>query len=274
MVRGQQNVVVKKLGGATDLTMTKIDLANKPQLDLTNTAGNLLTLGSFFGVEEFFGPSETDEEEAPEAEDTHNEEAPQPAEPQTPHQTPAQAEHRAALKAKLEQQVSALPGALTDYALDMVIEKLDEMLEGIEVVGDVLAFAWSRTVELAQYYREIQANPGESFAIPLVNHEVVSEHPLSMKVKLKHQLIGNLECTVSFGVVVDGVLLQVENGKITSVKIGAATGSGSINILDQPLMEVPETSLELPTLMSWEDGVALFGITPTDTEDAEEGEED
>ena len=72
-------------------------------------------------------------------------------------------------------------------------------------------------------------------------------------------------------VVVDGVLLEVENGKITGIKIGNAVASGSIDVLGQTLVEAPEGELELPTIISLGDGIPLFGINP---ENAAEGSQD
>jgi len=252
MTAGGPTVAVRKLGGATEMTLPTIDLSNQPDWDLASAAGNLATLNDIFGITEMFGSGEAADGDA-EAGETA---------PADPAQAAAQAERRAALKAKLEEQAAALPGSLTDYALGMVIEKLGEMLESVEVVGDILAFAWSKSVELGEYYKEIQAAPGESFAIPLINHEVVSEHAPSLELKLKEKALGNLEFTISAGVVVDGVLLEVEAGKITGIKIGTAVASGSIDVLGQTLVEAPEGELELPTVISLGDGIPLFGINP------------
>ncbi len=238
MESGDQNIAVNKLGGVTDMTLSSIDLDNQPDWDLASVGENIATLGSFFNVQQLLGNGD--------GEDGGSD-------------SPEQQKRRAALKAKLEEQAEALPGALQDHAMGMVIEKLGEMLEGIEVVGNILVFAWSKSVELADYYNQIKANPGESFAIPLVNHEVVSEHAPSLELKLKEKVIGNLEFGINFGVVVDGVLLEVKEGIITGIKVGSAVASGSLEMMGQSLVEVPPGELTLGTIPLGQ-GIPLAGI--------------
>ncbi|MGA1476313.1 MAG: hypothetical protein ACO4AI_14370, partial [Prochlorothrix sp.] len=244
--QGGPNIAINKLGGATEMTMPTIALDNRPDWDTATEEENEgPSFADILALTELFGTEKAEDSGAADSE-----------------KKVAQAERRAALQAKLEEQASALPGTLVEYTTGMVIEKLGELLEEIQVVGDLLAFAWSKSVELSEYYKEIQADPGESFAVPLVNHEVVSEQAPSIELKLKEQAIGNLEININAGIVVDGVLLQVENGKITGLKIGNAIASGSIEILGQTLVEAPEVELELPGVISLGEGIPLFGINP------------
>ncbi|MEY2978720.1 MAG: beta strand repeat-containing protein [Prochlorotrichaceae cyanobacterium] len=270
-VTDQPNLIVRKEGGAS-LTQAAIDLADKEAIEEGLLGESFMekvaTLKEFFGMGE--EEEETAEEtqksqasnaeaaaETPESEATESEAIdPNQQDPQTEEET----NRIEAVKAKIAEAAerAGLPPASLEYLYTAAIEKIGEILEEIEIAPDILSAAWGKSLELMEYRDLLEdAAPGESVMIPLVNHEVLSEQAPSIDLKFKETLVGQFEIVITFGSVLEGVMLAIEDRKIKRLQVGSATATGGIEFSGLPLFEVPEKSLDWNKVIDLGEGIAI-----------------
>ncbi|MGA1408746.1 MAG: hypothetical protein ACO37W_03285, partial [Prochlorotrichaceae cyanobacterium] len=265
---------VRKQDG-TSLTQAAIALADKTAIEEgllgEDVIGTVATLKEFFGIGEEEEEDAEEEGNEPQASDTEAPELPEPELPEeaelTAPETTAEAEETEeassrieAVKAKLAEAAerAGLPPASLEYLYTAAIEKIGEILEEIEIAPDILSTAWSKSLELMEY-RELlkDAAPDEAVMVPLVNHEVLSEHTPSIELKFKETLVGQFEVVINFGSVLEGVMLAIEDRKIKRIQVGSATAAGGIEFSGLTLFEMPEKSLDWNQVIDLGEGIAI-----------------
>ena len=149
------------------------------------------------------------------------------------------------IKEDILEKTQEVPGVLQEKFTEMVIEKITELLESIDLVPDIIVKAWEKAVDLAEYFDLEQFQGGESFVIPMVNHEIESAYEPSIKPKFKGKTLKKIGCGFGINAELEGVMIEVEECKLKRIKIGHLTISGTLNIAGQSLGELPTREIEL-----------------------------
>jgi hypothetical protein len=166
-------------------------------------------------------------------------------------QDAANSEQMKEIKAKIAEESKGqfIPPMLYDKLFDLLIVKIGEVLENIDIGGDILGNAWGKIAELREYRDREQYPPDETFMVPLIDHEVNSEHLPLIELKLKQQLLAKFNIQIAVGLALEGVLLEIQDAKIKKIKIGSCKGIGTISYSEMNLLELPEQEpLELGNL--------------------------
>lgn len=95
-------------------------------------------------------------------------------------------------------------------------------------LGDVLAAAWGKVQELQEYADPEQHPPDEVVLVPLAPHTIESSHSPHVDLLIKKITIGSLHLDVALKVELEGVVLQIQGGRIREVRAGSGHASGQL----------------------------------------------
>ncbi len=144
--------------------------------------------------------------------------------------------------------------------LEEILAKVGEVL-GIDL-GEVLGSAWEKVEELREC---ADTEEGEPMLVPLAGHAIGTEYEPHIDVKIGGVVIGRIQLAVELELALDGVMLNVGEGKICGLEGGSCgasgvlacsfdTGAGSKELLS---LEKESPSFELPGVINFGDGISL-----------------
>lgn len=135
--------------------------------------------------------------------------------------------------------------ALDEEALDGALKAA--FLKALDIaIDDVLGSAWAGWSELKKY-----ADPtskGINF-VSLSDHVIESAHEPSVDIELGGETIHSFDFKVAATLKVEGVRLEVEQGKIQAIHLGRLTLGGAVTLGDQTLLEKAADEITLPGVM-------------------------
>lgn len=91
---------------------------------------------------------------------------------------------------------------------------------------DILENAWRKYDELEKYLDAEKFGTEETFLIPLAQHTIISDHHPAIEIRLGEVFTGKIDFDVHLELVLSGVLLKINQGKILGVKAGKCSSSG------------------------------------------------
>lgn len=154
---------------------------------------------------------------------------------------------------------SVIPGFIMDQMMDAMLGQLGEMLSQVDVVGDVLGTAWGKAAEIKEYLSP-DYPPEEVNLVPLIEHEVAYEHSPTIEPKFKQKSLGEVVFDIALTFALEGVILEIQGGKITKLHVGACKGLGTLGTWGNQLLELPEQVIEaLKGAIHLEDGIQIGG---------------
>ncbi|MFZ4664924.1 MAG: hypothetical protein ACOYME_00680 [Prochlorotrichaceae cyanobacterium] len=136
-----------------------------------------------------------------------------------------------------------IPGFLQDQMVGMMVSKLGEILGEVDVVGDILGSAWGKAPEILEYLSP-DCPPDETYLVPLIEHEITSEHSPAVEPKFKQQSLGEFIFDIALSLMVEGAILEIRAGRIRKIHIGSCTGTGGMGHQGIQLLEFPEQVIE------------------------------
>ena len=142
-----------------------------------------------------------------------------------------------------EKAAPPIPGFLQDQMVGMMISKLGEILGEVDVVGDILGSAWGKAPEIMEYLSP-DCPPDETYMVPLIEHEITSEHSPAVEPKFKQQSLGEFIFDIALSLMVEGAILEIRAGRIRKIHIGSCTGGGGMGHQGIQLMEFPEQVID------------------------------
>lgn len=154
----------------------------------------------------------------------------------------------------------SVPPFLQGQVFRVMLSKLNELLDKVDIIEDILAVTWSKSEELFDYLDTEKYPPDEVFMLPLSEHEVASEHNPSVEPYMKEQSLGKFVFNIGINLIIEGVILEIQGGKIKKIHIGSCVGSGSLGCQDSPLLDIPEKEVEsVGGVVDLGDGIAIKG---------------
>lgn len=93
---------------------------------------------------------------------------------------------------------------------------------------DIFAGAWGKCYELRKCLEESRANPRETTAVALTDHDFTYELSPTVDILVDGVKLGAIPFLVTLSCQVSGLELQVRNGAIAGLRTGSADGTAEI----------------------------------------------
>ncbi|HEY54975.1 MAG TPA: hypothetical protein G4N91_01660 [Dehalococcoidia bacterium] len=139
--------------------------------------------------------------------------------------------------------------------LDLIIKKTAEILD-IGIL-DIMVKAWNKYKILLKYLDKEKYPPGETFLVPLAEHTIKSEHRPSIEILINDQPAGKIEFSISISIMLEGVILKIQDGKIKGITTGTCKGKGAFACENVVLLEKKTASIPLPGSIDLGEGIPI-----------------
>jgi len=145
-------------------------------------------------------------------------------------------------------------------AFGMVVEKISDILD-VKLL-DIMVIAWSKYRSLLRYLDREKYPPGETFWVHLAEHTIKSEHHPFIQILINDKPVGKIEFNISVSLVLKGIVLKVQDGRIKEITTGTCKGKGTIKCEDYVILEKETETISLPGSIGLGEGVPI-GIRQT-----------
>jgi hypothetical protein len=125
-----------------------------------------------------------------------------------------------------------------------VQEKISQALD-ISLVGIMLR-AWKEYGEVKTALHDDPGNSAKTTLVPLLEHTIESSHDPSVSITRGGATLIKISFSVSLEILVEGLILKVQNGRIEEVEAGRFTASGTLSCEGVPLSVQKLQPLNLP----------------------------
>jgi len=105
---------------------------------------------------------------------------------------------------------------------DKMVERAASLFD-LKVI-DLLLGGWKEYRELQQFADPKQYPPEETVKVPLVEHEVVSEHHPALEVTVGGVHVCRVDLDLTISLSVDGCVLGIQGGKIKQLTVASCRG--------------------------------------------------
>jgi hypothetical protein len=147
-----------------------------------------------------------------------------------------------------------------DAVKEVLAEKTVEMLD-IPIVK-ILFPAWKKYREIMEFADPEKHPPGETSLVSLAEHSVKTEHHPYLKVSYRGFEFPKIEFTLSAELILQGIVLRIQDGKIKEIKEGTIKGKGSLLLEKESVIETPFGSYDLPGSVDLDGGIPLGDPNP------------
>ncbi len=166
------------------------------------------------------------------------------------------------MKAKRRENVANLKKCLTKevkvvwpVACGIILKKLSEILD--MNISDVMVSAWGKCGDLCQYCNKKKYPHGKSYMLPLAEHTIESVHEPSLEIFFNNQPVGKINFEITLYLTVEGIVLEIQDGKIMKVHTGSCEGGGCIKCEGILILKKNTRSFTLPGSISLGKGIPL-----------------
>jgi len=139
--------------------------------------------------------------------------------------------------------------------LDLIIKKTAEILD-IGIL-DIMVKAWNKYKILLKYLDKEKYPPDETFLVPLAEHTIKSEHRPSLEILINDQPAGKIEFSISISIMLKGIILKIQDGKIKGVTTGTCKGKGTLKCENIVILEKKTGSIPLPGSIDLGEGIPI-----------------
>jgi hypothetical protein len=140
-------------------------------------------------------------------------------------------------------------------AFGMVVEKISDLLD-VKLL-DIMVIAWGKYRSLQRYLDREKYPPGETFLVHLAEHTIKSEHHPSIQILVNDKLVGKIEFNIAISLMLKGIILKVQDGRIKEIITGTCKGKGTIKCEDYVILEKETESISLPGSIGLGEGVPI-----------------
>lgn len=148
----------------------------------------------------------------------------------------------------------AAPGLPLSVLLDGVSRAVQDVLD--VPVTDVLVGAWERARDLRAALETTRRSPSASALVPLVAHAISSEHRPYVDVVVGGVPLTRLVFPVSVKFGLEGVVVRVQQGRITEILAGTVKIKGTVKFGDFVLFEKSLAPIPIPGALAVSGGRA------------------
>lgn len=144
-------------------------------------------------------------------------------------------------------------GAVRDVLFDKAVEMLD-----IPLLTFLLP-AWKKYRDIMEFADSQKYPPNETELVSLAEHTIKVEHHPYLQVTYRGAEIprARLEFTLKADLILHGIILRIQGGKIIAIQGGALSGSGELLLETESIIKKQFGSYELPGRVDLKDGILL-----------------
>ncbi len=161
-------------------------------------------------------------------------------------------EKAAQLKEALAHKAPAISWSLIPSEFNL---KVGELLD-IDL-ADIFVRAWNKYRILKDYADPDKHPPEETILAPLGEHTIKSEQRPYIEIFLNEARLATITFQISLSLVLKGIILKIQGGRITEILTGSCQGKGSIKCENQVLFEGETESVVLPGSIKLGNGIAI-----------------
>ena len=122
---------------------------------------------------------------------------------------------------------------------------------------DILAGAWCKYRSLRKYADRQHYPPEESVVVPLVEHDIQSDHSPFIEVVINDTPVLKLTFSVDLALHVDSAVVRIQDARIREIRPGSVNVKGSIAYGPAVIVERKSSTLTLPGAIDLGEGIAL-----------------
>ncbi|OGP75431.1 MAG: hypothetical protein A2Y80_01075 [Deltaproteobacteria bacterium RBG_13_58_19] len=161
-------------------------------------------------------------------------------------------EKAAKLQEALARKAPAISWSLFPSEFNLkVIELLDIDL------ADIFVRSWNKYRILKDYADPDQHSPDETILVPLGEHTIKSEQHPHIDIFLNETRLTTVDFQISLSLVLKGIILKLQGGRITEILAGSCQGKGSIKCENQVLFEGETKPVLFPGSIKLGEGIAI-----------------
>ena len=139
--------------------------------------------------------------------------------------------------------------------LDSIIKNTIDMLD-IKIL-DIMVKAWNKYKILLKYLDKEKYPPEETFLVPLAEHTIKSEHHPSIDILINDKPVGKIEFSITFSIMLEGIILKIQDGKIKGITTGTCKGKGTLACENVVILEKKTESIPLPGSIDLGEGIPI-----------------
>jgi hypothetical protein len=143
-------------------------------------------------------------------------------------------------------------------AFDIIVKKITDILD-IGIL-DIMVMAWNKYRMLLKYADREKYPPGETLLVPLVEHTIKSEHRPFIEILINDKPVGKVEFNITISLMLKGIILKIQDGKIKGVTTGTCKGKGTIKCENIVILEKETAPISLPGSIDLGEGIPIKGI--------------
>ncbi len=140
--------------------------------------------------------------------------------------------------------------------LDIAVEKITDILD-ISIL-DIMVRSWQKYADLLKYLDKRKYPPNETILVPMAKHTIKSEHHPFLEILINNQPVGKkVEFNITVTLVLEGIALKIQDGKIKGVATGTCQGKGTIKCENRLILEKKTESISLPGSIDLGEGIPI-----------------
>jgi hypothetical protein len=156
------------------------------------------------------------------------------------------------LTARVKEEIK---GISWQAALPELTEKIGELFD-IEI-PDIMLAAWKKLDALRKYADASQYAPEETVYAELAEHTITGEFHPYLQIQVKNIPVRRIEFTINLSLVVKGMVLRIQSGRIKEIRTGNCEIKGKVEYQDLLLAEKTFTPIELPGSINLGEGIPI-----------------
>lgn len=136
-------------------------------------------------------------------------------------------------------------------------EKIEDLLN--IPIADILTMAWKKYKILLKYLDSEKYPPDETYIVDLTQHTIKSEHHPYLEIWINEQYQGKIEFNINVSIMLKGIVLKIQAGRIKEITTGNIKGMGTIKCEDFVILEKETETFTFPGSIKLGDGIPIAG---------------
>lgn len=136
-----------------------------------------------------------------------------------------------------------------------VSKKLSDILD-IKLMN-IIETGWKKYAELLKYTDREKYPPDSVLLVSLAEHTLKSEHKPSIEILVNGEVCGKIDFDVAVSLTLSGMILRVQDGRITGIISGTCKGEGTLKCEDTLIVKKSLDTITLPGIIDLGLGVPI-----------------
>lgn len=141
-------------------------------------------------------------------------------------------------------------------AFDTIVNKIPDLLN-VNISGIIIS-AFKKYGILLKYLDREKYPPDEVFLVSMAERTIKSEHRPSIEILISGQTVGKIEFNITISLVLNGIILKIQDGKIKEISTGTCKGKGSIKYENFEIVRKETESIPLPGSIPLGEGIPII----------------